>query len=115
MKIREWVSLFFILGFLGFSVIVAKASESRAKTTLLRNSNPKQLEIRVIGAVKNPGIYTCAPGASLKELLLKAKVKPGANRGKIAYKKILLSSQTIEIPEKTQKVSQREKISLVEN
>jgi len=115
MKIREWVSLFLIFGFLGYNVIIAKGSESRAKATLIKNPEPKELKIQILGAVERPGIYTCAPGTSLKELLLKANVKPVANKGKIAYKKILLSSQTIEIPEKIQKVSQREKISLVEN
>lgn len=96
-------------------MIVAKTSESRAKATLIKNPVPKQLEIQILGAVESPGIYTCAPGTSLKELLLTAKVKPAANKRKIGYKKILLSSQTIEIPEKIRKVSQREKISLVEN
>ncbi len=101
MTIREWVATSLVLGFLAFAAVTANFSLTRAKNILYKTPPPKKLTIFLTGAVQNPGEYECTPGISVKELLKKTDLKSSANRRKIPFKKILLSDQTIQIPEKT--------------
>ncbi len=100
MNLREWCVITFVLGFVAFAATTAKFSGFQAKKILQDNPPPKTISIHLSGAVQNPGYYACIPGTSLKELLKKAGIKSTANRRKTPFKKILLSDQEIQIPEK---------------
>ncbi|MDN3507133.1 MAG: hypothetical protein P0S96_07890 [Simkaniaceae bacterium] len=112
--LKEWCSIALVLGFLAFLVVGANFSTVRAEKNLESTPPPKDLAILVVGAVENPGEYTCIPGTALQEVLKKAGLKSSANRRKIPFKKILLADQKIEITEKKARNSEEEKISLVE-
>lgn len=115
MKIREWVVISLILGFLLSMGVITKFSNLDAKNFILGNPLPKTITITLEGAVSKPGKYQCQPGTQVKDLLKNVGLKPAANRKRIPLKKILLADQTIEILEKKGKTSERKKISLEEN
>lgn len=81
------------------------------RSTLLQSASAvrerEKIEVRLTGAVISPGLYRCDPGISLGQLLKEAKLSTEADRRRIEFKKILYSSQGIEIPQKTGKVRKK--------
>ncbi len=102
MFLREWVAIFVVLGFLGSLTLIEKYSRVSSRKIVAREHEAatRLLTIHLTGAVKKPGIYKCEPGSSLKNLLDSVGLIASANRKKISFKKILFTSQKIEIPEK---------------
>lgn len=97
--LREWVCFCLIIGFILSIFIIecaASFSGSSAKNSLI--ASKKKIEITLIGALKEPGTYSFEPGVSLGKVLKKKKLLSTADRKKLPSKKILLCSQTIEIP-----------------
>lgn len=99
---REWVAIASVLGFFGVIILVGKAGEIRSKRIVRNQTSPLEMmiEVELLGAVKNPGTYTCKAGILLGELLKEVGIQEDANKKKIAFKKVLFSSQTIEISSK---------------
>ncbi len=115
MLLREWVAIALVFGFLGAICVITKFSEVTSRTVIAREEEIPLISITLSGAVKAPGVYWCRPGTCLKKLLNEAGVSEVANRAKTPFKKILLVSQSIEIPAKKNSSYGREKISLEEN
>ena len=115
--VKEWGVISLFLGFLLFISVHAKFSQV-ADSELVKTYVPhmqRMLEIEITGSVEKPGIYSCLPGTTLKDVLEQAHVTEQANRRKIPSKKVLFSSQTIEIPEKKGLKRRDMKISLEKN
>lgn len=114
MKLSEWVTIVLVIGFIASISLIAHYSEKGSATAI--NTTNRALETQMVmvslsGAVKKPGTYPCRPGTSLNELLKKAEIAPAANRKMIPLKKVIYSSQSIEIPRKIEgkKISLEEK------
>jgi hypothetical protein len=107
---KEWVIISLVLGCFSYLVVTSSTSSSRLVNPSPSNLVMSEIRIKILGAVKRPGEYSCAPGTKLQEVLKRAGILGSANSKKIPLKKILLVDQTIEIPKK----KGREKISLVE-
>lgn len=114
MKTREWLAITLVFGFLIMNFTITWCARYEAQQALLETPLKKNLNIELVGAIEKPGIYQCPFGSSLGELLKKVKLQPKANPKKIPFKKILLTDQRIEIPQKKEKVSSGKKISLEE-
>lgn len=116
MKLREWVVISVVMGFMLCAALVAEFSEVGAKTSLIREKREEKtvLTVTLSGAVEKPGNYECRPGSTLKQLLAKSGLTKQADRKKIPFKRVIYSSQTIEIPQKKRPVSRGMKISLEE-
>ena len=115
--LREWLALALILGFLGAVSLIASYSNYRTHKTLQEYIpyEKRVIEVEIKGSVAKPGVYSCAPGTSLKELLEKAEITERANFRKTPFKKIFFTSESIEIPEKKGRNRRGKKISLEEN
>lgn len=114
MKIREWLAISLVMGFLVMNLITAKFTRYETKKILQESKCKKNLSIEIIGAIEKEGIYECPFGAKVGELLKNVKLLPQADRQKIPFKKTLLSNQKLEIPKKNGQPSLRKKISLEE-
>lgn len=101
LTLREWVCFCLIMGFI-LSLFIIEWSNS---PNSFSSKNPyiaskKKIEITLIGAIQEPGTYSFEPGITLSKVLKKKKLLSAADRKKLPSKKILLCSQTIEIPYK---------------
>jgi len=114
MLLREWIVTAFVVGFLLSITIIAKLSEEASIAAIQSESKRARVVVTLKGAVKKPGDYSCEPGTPLKELLKRAGISPAADRKKVALKKVIYTSQTIEIPEKKRVLPRGKKISLEE-
>jgi len=117
LHLREWVAIALVLGFFASVSLIAHFTQIRGDH-LIEAYLPlekREIEIVIKGAVKKPGIYSCRPGTSLKKLLDQAGISDEANRRKVPFKKILFSSQTIEVLPKKSASRESEKISLEKN
>jgi len=111
---REWVMISLILGFLMTLIILTIFSQIPEKSVFANKKDHSLATIQVSlrGAVKSPGKYSCMPGISLKALLKEVELTKDVDRKKIPLKKILYSSQSIEIPRKNDTARDKSKISL---
>lgn len=101
LSVREWATILLVIGFFLSINLIAKASSTNFSTiSMNQNSSKKMITVSLNGAIQNPGDYQCEPGCSLRELLTKAKMLKDTDRKKIPFKKILFTSQAIEIPQK---------------
>jgi DNA uptake protein ComE-like DNA-binding protein len=106
MMLREWAVIALVLGFLVSIVVIAKFSEVKDRDLIIAENGSKSpmhqmtLQVTLSGAVRKPGVYFCKPGSPLKELLKQAGLTPQAQKKKIDFKRIIYSSQSIEIPQK---------------
>lgn len=101
--VREWTAVFLVFILFSSLIIISKTTRIRAKTHLVKyqkNTEEEKIVIELTGAVITPGPYQVRPGTALKMLLKEAGLAKTANRKKINAKKILFSSQKIEIPSK---------------
>lgn len=114
MKTLEWLAISVILGFLGMTSVITNFTRVKTNRILSETSLKNTLTIELVGAIEAPGFYQCPMGSALSEVLKSAVPSKKANIGKIPFKKILLSDQRIEIPEKKGKGRGRNKISLEE-
>lgn len=101
LTLREWVCFCLIIGFI-LSLLVIEWTNSPSAFSSKNSfiASKKKIEITLIGAVKESGTYTFEPGITLGKVLKKKKLLSSADRKKLPSKKILLCSQTIEIPYK---------------
>lgn len=99
---REWIAIVTLLGFLVAGSIIEKNSRVKGRKILASQEKiePKTITVLLKGGVTHPGPYICKAGTSLKSLLSEAGLKKTALRRKIPFKKIIFTSQEIEIPEK---------------
>lgn len=100
MKDREWAVIVVVVGFVLMLGIHAQYTHIRTKTFLHLPDNQSEICVELSGALKHPGTYICQAGISVKKLLENIPLAPQADRKKIPYNKILLSSQGLEIPKK---------------
>lgn len=114
MLLREWIVIGLVIGFLLSISIIAKLSETGSIACIQSESKREKILVVLKGAVKKPGDYSCEPGTPLKELLKRAEISPAADRKKVGFKKVIYTSQTIEIPEKKRVLPKGKKISLEE-
>lgn len=115
MLLREWICIALVLGFLAAVGVIAKFSEVRSRSLIVKEEATPLIKITLSGAVERPGVYQCRPGTPLTKLLDQAGISKLADRGKTPFKKILLVSQSVEIPGKRHSSLGAEKISLKEN
>lgn len=99
---REWILIALVLGFFCFVVALSERTGIKVDTSKDMKIARSQQEIQITleGAVQAPGVHSCTPGISLRALLSQVDLSKNADRKKIPYKKILYSSQRIEIPRK---------------
>lgn len=108
LHIREWAVIGVVGGLIAAFSCVSWFTRLHAKADLERwahaTQNKKEIEITLIGAVKDPGKYLFSPGVTLKEVLQKVGLSKQADRKKINFKKVIYTSEKIEIPAKPKKV-----------
>jgi hypothetical protein len=99
--LREWVSISVLLGLIiCLTAIAASSRESKGKIhrTEIEAKKALKIAIEIKGAVKNPGIYYFSPGITLKEVFKEVQLDKTADRKQIDVKKVLYSSQVVEVP-----------------
>lgn len=107
--LREWLVIALAIGFFVSIGLIAKLSTVSASSYLSRESSSKKMiTITLKGAVVGEREYTCLPGTTLKELLKRVKLRKNADRKTLPLKKVLFTSQTIEIPAKKAPVKGKE-------
>jgi len=82
------------------TVVISLKHSMQTSVFLVENEKKETslIEIRVTGAVRNPGVYTVQPGACLRKILKTAKIKKEANLEELHLNKPLIKSEAIEIP-----------------
>lgn len=74
--------------------------EKQISVYLQEKAAAPQIEITIEGAVNYPGSYAFSPGITLKEALKEAELLKTADRKQLSMQRVLLTSQTIQVPEK---------------
>ena len=98
---REWLALSLILGLIGSLITIStfsKISISKRMGSEFYLIKEQKIEILFTGAVKKPGVYYFPPGYPLKVALKEVGLLKEADRKLIDFKKVLYSSEAIEIP-----------------
>ena len=116
MLIREWAIIGLLGGLLTTLLVVSKLSRIDSTVALEQEitESSKLIYITLSGSIQQPGTYSCRPGCILKELLAAVPLSGEADHKKIPYKKVLYSSQSIEIAAKKNRPLGEKKISLEE-
>lgn len=111
MKLREWVTIVLVIGFMASISLIAHYSEDEAHSALNKAPSAQMVTVSLTGAVKKSGAYSCKPGTTLNELLKKVGLDAAADRKLIPTKKVFYTSQSMEIPRKIEgkKISLEEK------
>ncbi len=111
MKLREWVTIVLIVGFMASISLIAHYSEVEAHSAPNKAPSAQIVTVSLSGAITKPGAYACKPGTTLNELLKRAGISSAADRKLIPAKKVFYTSQSIEIPRKIEgkKISLEEK------
>lgn len=108
LHMREWAIVGLVCGLIVTFSTVSWFTRLHAKAHLEKweetSQNQKEIEVTLTGAVINPGKYLFFPGVTLKEALQKGGLVKQADRKKINFKKVIYTSEQIEIPEKLKKV-----------
>lgn len=104
LKNREWVVIASLLSLIA-TLSVISLSSIRAKETVLTAAIEEKraqpfIEIEVVGAVKNPGVYRCVPGSTIEEILKLAGLEKTADRKSIDKKRVMYSSQKVVIADR---------------
>ncbi|NGX39638.1 MAG: hypothetical protein KR126chlam1_00971 [Chlamydiae bacterium] len=99
MHIREWASLFLCLGFFGAMILIAKGAQVR--DVGLIDAPQEIITITLTEDTELLGTFECYPGISLRTLLKNIPIEGNVKKRGRYSKKILYTSQTIEISEKS--------------
>lgn len=109
---REWlvalVALLLVVSFVWISFPVS-CDFSQSCHSISQVSQPKTIQVLVTGAVERPGSYEVPPGTSVAVLLQEIGFKPSADKRGVYLKKTLLSSCSVNVPEKKRKKKQEKK------
>lgn len=104
LHLREWAIIGLVCGLIVACSSVSWFTRLHAKAHLEKwaevKQNQTEIEVTIVGAVKTPGKHLFLPGTTLKEVLQKAGLEKRADRKKINFKKVIYTSEKIEIPEK---------------
>lgn len=110
MLFRERFAVFCVLSFLGslffMGIFPSKVGKFSCEACL-----PYSVEVRVDGAVERPGTYLIEVGSSIGDVLALAGLKKTADRRLVYFKKKILGSCQVHVPEKNMKKSKKKKTS----
>lgn len=95
---KEWIIFYLFIGFISSLILIEIGSKACFISKNTYTVSKKKIEIHLVGAIRKPGIYLCEPGVTLGQVIKQNKLLPNADRKQFSSKKILLCSQTIEIP-----------------
>jgi DNA uptake protein ComE-like DNA-binding protein len=103
LSIREWFFLSFFTGILLCIFLTSQLSKGGAKQIYEQQKQQyiqALIEINVTGAVISPGVYKFPPGTSVKDILGQAGLSSKADKKKINFRRKVLVSELIDVPEK---------------
>jgi len=105
---REWFAVFSALCFM-VVLFFMEVFPARPPNSLCESVSPLKVQVRVLGAVENPGIYEVEVGTSLKSILDQAGLKKAADRRGIYLKKKILCSCSLTILEKNEEKTRKKR------
>jgi hypothetical protein len=110
MLFREWFAVFFTLCFIVLVLLVETfPSRLTDRDCACEGASTLKLRVTVLGAVERPGVYEVDVGSSLKSVVDQAGLKKEAERKGLYLKKRVLSSCTLNIPEKDKEKTRKKR------
>jgi len=107
LRFREWFVVYCVGGFLLSLFLMETFSSAEHFPSLphAKEVKVRTIQVKVTGAVENPGEYEVYAGTSLQEVLKRAKLQQRADRRALYLKKRLFQSCELKVPQKKNRES----------